>query len=149
MAAAYEFLVKCPVCSERVVVPISDVGTIKNSNHFPVSITHVHKDHAFTIFVDEELRIRAVEASDIIARLDNLMEKRKIKELYIPIPMPKQVKLDGLSKEELIIVSLADGKRDISEISEVLSISVLKAKLLAEKLVRDKKLKRLEKRLNT
>jgi len=149
MESTYEFLVKCPVCSQPVVVPISDISVIKNSPHFPVSITHVHNDHAFTIFVDKELRIRAVEASDIIAELDSLKKQRKIKELYIPIPFPKPVKLDGLLREELILVSLSDGTRDISEIASVLNISVKKAKLLAEKLVREKKLLKVEKRINS
>lgn len=148
MQSEYDFLVKCPVCSEHVVVPIEDKNKILSAPNFPVSITHVHNDHAFTIFVDRELRIRAVEASDLITQLETLQKERKLKELYIPVPNPKPVKLDGLTREELIIISLANGQRDISEICQVINISVKKGKLLAEKLVREKKLLKLEKRIN-
>ncbi len=149
---SYDLLVSCPICKEVIIVTIDDVSSVIESPKQPVSITNVHGNpkHAITLFVDKKLTVRAVETSDIISEIQKLQSQREgIVEFYIPHPQDKPVDLDKLSKEEIIIVSLADGEKDMTEIAEVLKISIKKGKLLAEKLVREGKLKKVEKRLSS
>ncbi|MHA1401054.1 MAG: hypothetical protein ACTSQE_11965 [Candidatus Heimdallarchaeaceae archaeon] len=148
----YELLITCPICHEPRIVPITDLNEIKNAKRFPVSIVDIHgkPEHAITLFIDEELRVRAIQPSDILANLESLKNKvTEIKERYIPIPLNKKVKIDDLSRDEIIILSLADGQRELSQICEVINISLKRGKLLAEKLVRLKRLAKVKKEYST
>ncbi len=145
----YDLLISCPVCNEGVMISVEDVSSIRDAKRYPVSLTNVHGDpkHAITLFIDQDMRVRAVEPSDIIFELEELKANRTLRERYIPYPIEGHVDLGGLSREEVVIISLSDGNRDITEICKVLTLSKLKGKMFAEKLVRDKKLAKVEKKI--
>ncbi len=121
---------------------------ITNADHYPVIISNIHgsPEHAVTLFIDQEFRIRAIEASDITARLNEMRAARTpLTEHYIPIAKKGKLNLNKLNRDEAIIVSLSDGKTSLAEIAQILNKTVLETKLIAERLVRLKYLERVEK----
>jgi len=125
-----------------------DESKIKNAEHYPVVVSNIHgsPEHTVTLFIDQEFRIRAIEKTDITARLDEMRAAREpLVERYIPIAKKGKLNLNKLDRDEAIIVSLSDGNTSLEEIAQILNKSVMEVKLIAERLVRMKYLEKVEK----
>lgn len=137
----------CPICSQEITMEL-DEDKILNAHHFPVTVSNIHgnPEHTVTLFIDHDFRIRAIEASDITARLNEMRATRTpLTEQYIPIAKHGKLDLSKLTRDEAIIVSLADGKTSVDDIAKILKKSPFEIKLIAERLVRMKYLERVEK----
>ncbi|NWF96979.1 MAG: hypothetical protein HXY34_12630 [Candidatus Thorarchaeota archaeon] len=128
----------CPVCKDEVEVQIETVRVMHSPrNPVPVVVTHGSPEHAVTVFVDREFRVRATSASDIVKRIATTEAKRKpLTTRHVPFPKGEQVTLSGLDSHQISIVALADGKRSIEELASILELPEMRVKILCEQLVR-------------
>ena len=133
----------CPVCKEEINAFISE-EKIKNVAQFPLTVTVVHgtPPHSVILYVDEDLRVRAVEKSEITITTEG---GKEIEIDYLPVPFDHPVNTKKLSEEEKLILSYCDGKSTVSEISEKVGKSFAYVRLTCLKLQREGKLKALKK----
>ncbi len=136
----------CPVCSETVEVDIRE-PQIKYSlrNPVPVVVTHGDPEHAITLFIDKEFRVRAISGSNIVQRVEATEAARKpLVRRFVPMPKEESIDLSGLSSLQIKIIALADGKKSVEELAEVLEIAPMRVKIVCEQLVRLGKLRSVQ-----
>ncbi len=132
----------CPICKKDVNVQL-DSEKVESSvrNPVPVVVTHGTPEHAVTIFVDKEHRVRAISASDIVQRIADVESKHTpFTRKFVPIPVDDEVSLSGLDHVQITLVALVDGKRSGDELAKILEIPKMRVKILCEQLVRMGKL---------
>lgn len=120
-----------------------DSEKVENSirNPVPVVVTHGTPEHAVTIFVDKEFRVRATSTSDIVQRIADVEDKRApFTKRFVPFPIDGKVSLSGLDNTQITLIALADGKRSGDELAKILDLPEMRVKILCEQLVRMGKL---------
>ncbi len=129
---------ECPICHEFLVVNIRD-AQVRYSlrNPVPIVVTHGDPEHAITLFVDKEYRLRAISGSNIVERAEEAKAARKpLTRRFVPVPMKGQVDLDDLNSFQIQVLALVDGKRSVDELAQVLGVATMRVKILCEQLVR-------------
>jgi len=132
----------CPLCKIDVKVEIDSEKVLNSErNPVPIVVPHGTPEHAVTIFVDREYRVRAISTSDIVQRIADAEEKRTpFTRQFVPFPLSEKVTLTGLDNAQITIIALADGKRSGEEMAKILDIPEMRVKILCEQLVRMGKL---------
>ncbi len=128
----------CPVCKRDVSVEVERMQVLTaERNPVPIVVTHGQPEHAMTLFIDKEFRLRATSSSDIVKRIHDAEARRKtFEKRFVPFPKAGNVSLGGLDYVQVTIVALADGKRSIGELAEILEIPEMRVKIVCEQLVR-------------
>mgnify|MGYP005867693397 CR=1 FL=1 len=128
----------CPVCKGEVQFQVETVRVVNSpTNPIPVVVTHGSPEHAVTVFIDREFKVRATSVSDIVRRIETAETKRKpLTKRHVPFPKNIQPSLSGLDSQQVTIVALAEGKRSIEELASILELSEMKIKIICEQLVR-------------
>ncbi|MEM2142714.1 MAG: hypothetical protein QXS20_08500 [Candidatus Thorarchaeota archaeon] len=128
----------CPICKANVDVPL-ERARIEQAPRSPVPIviTHGTPEHAVTVFVDTEFRVRAISVSDIVKRIETVEAvRRPLSKRYVPIPKKGLVNMSDLDNTQVTVVALADGRRSVEELAQILGIPEMRVKIVCEQLVR-------------
>ncbi len=128
----------CPVCKKSETVDI-DPAQIEQAprNPVPVVVTHGTPEHAITLFIDREFHVRAINASNIVQRIEESRERySRLSKRIVPFPKKGGASLTGLSGTQCALMSMIDGETTIKEIAATLQLSEMKVKILCEQLVR-------------
>jgi hypothetical protein len=136
----------CPVCNKKENVEI-DAKSVQESirNPVPIVFTHGAPEHAITVFVDKEYRVRATSVSNIVQRIEDIEKQGKsLDKRYIPFPKSEKVSLTGLDNAQVTIVALADGKKSTDELAHILDLSEMKIKIYCQQLVKLGKLETVQ-----
>ncbi len=138
MSVTAEIKFNCPVCKKDLSVQVERMKVIRaERNPVPIVVTHGQPEHALTLFIDKEFRLRATSGSDIVQRVqDAELKRRPFVKRFVPFPKAENVSLGGLDYTQITIVALADGKRSIEELAEILEIPEMRVKIVCEQLVR-------------
>ncbi|MFW9844510.1 MAG: hypothetical protein ACFFEV_08035, partial [Candidatus Thorarchaeota archaeon] len=111
----------CPVCKKKESFDV-DPEAIQSStrNPVPIVITHGTPEHAITIFVDKDYRVRATSVADIVQRIEQMeSHSGQFEKKHIPTPKEERVSLSGLDNAQVTIVALADGKKSVEELAHI------------------------------
>jgi len=123
-------VVKCPRCNQEVEVDISR-EIVEQASSSPAGVTAVvvpHGDHQIIVYVDKNGGIRGVEAAvrPAVSLINTLRE--------VPVPAELTPDVSALTKEELRVLVMCDGKRSLREIAELLGMPFPQVRLIAERL---------------
>ncbi len=123
-------VVKCPRCNQEVEVDISR-EIVEQASSSPAGVTAVvvpHGDHQIIVYVDKNGGIRGVEAAvrPTVSLINTLRE--------VPVPAELTPDVSALTKEELRVLVMCDGKRSLREIAELLGMPFSRVRLIAERL---------------
>lgn len=128
----------CPVCAkkENFVVDARKIQESKR-NPVPVVITHGDPEHAITVIIDKEFRVRATSVADIVQRIEETKTQGSTYDKrYVPIPKREKVTLTGLDNSQITIVALADGNKSTEDLAHILDIPLMRVKILCQQLVK-------------
>jgi len=123
-------VVKCPRCNQEVEVDISR-EIVEQASSSPAGVTAVvvpHGDHQIIVYVDKNGSVRGVEAAvrPAVSLINTLRE--------VPVPAESTPDVSALTKEELRVLVMCDGKRSLREIAELLGMPFPRVRLIAERL---------------
>ena len=110
-----------------------------------MAVTHVHgsPSHSIIVYIDKDFRVRGIEEAPVAIKAEV-----EVKTEIIPIPYDdREVSLDGLSKNEKLILLMCDGKSTIKDIAKKLDMEYGYVKIICKKLQKMGKLKELKKRI--
>ncbi|MBD3408385.1 MAG: hypothetical protein GF411_19840 [Candidatus Lokiarchaeota archaeon] len=132
----------CPICSSEFKTEIDDDMIREGkTNPVPIVIPHGDPEHAVTVFIDKEYRLRGVNPLQFVHRFEEVkLESRDYFKSYIPFPLEEEVSFKGLDNKFITILNVADGHKTVEDIAEIIDESPFTTRMISLLLVRMGKL---------